>query len=163
VGRGADTPPAHRAGSGLTPAPTASTLAPMERNDQAVLLYDSDCGFCRWSTAKILRWDTHGRIRPVALQDREADLLLPEMDHGTRMASWHLVGPDGRVRSAGAASAPLFRLLPGGAPLAAFASTFPRTTERAYRWVADHRDWLGRKLGAQACSVDPSISRGSAR
>lgn len=128
----------------------------MERNDQAVLLYDSDCGFCRWSTAKTLGWDKHGRLRPVALQDPESDRLLPGMDPKAKMDSWHLVTPDGRVRSAGAAFAPMFRLLPGGRPLATLASTFPGTTEKIYRWVSRHRDWLGRRLGAQACSVDPS-------
>jgi predicted DCC family thiol-disulfide oxidoreductase YuxK len=152
-------PPAHRACPGLTRDPIASTLAAMERNEQAVLLYDSDCGFCRWSTARILGWDKHGRIRPVALQDQEADHLLPGMDPKTKMDSWHLVSPDGQVRSAGAAFAPLLRLLPRGTPMAALASTFPGTTERAYRWVSRHRDWLGRRLGTQACAVDPATGR----
>ena len=128
----------------------------MEPNEQAVLLYDSDCGFCRWSMAKILAWDRGGRIRPVPLQDPESDRLLPGMDPQTKMASWHLVTPEGRVRSAGAAAPPLFRLLPAGKPLAMLASSFPWVTERAYRWVSEHRDWLGRRLGTQACSVDPA-------
>jgi predicted DCC family thiol-disulfide oxidoreductase YuxK len=131
----------------------------MGANGQAVLLYDADCGFCRWSTAKILGWDRQGRIRAVPLQDPEADRLLPDMDRKRKMASWHLVTPDGKVRSAGAAAPELFRLLPGGRPLAVVASTLPGTTERAYRWVADHRDGLGRRLGAQACAVDPSSER----
>jgi predicted DCC family thiol-disulfide oxidoreductase YuxK len=139
--------------------PPASTLALMAANGRAVLLYDADCGFCRWSTARILGWDRRGRIRAVALQDPEADRLLSGMDLEKRMASWHLVTPDGRVRSAGAGAPELLRLLPGGTPLAVIASTLPGTTERAYRWVADHRDWLGRRLGTQACSVDPSSER----
>ena len=40
------------------------------------VLYDADCGFCRWCLAQLLRLDRHGRLRPVALQDPEADLLL---------------------------------------------------------------------------------------
>ena len=52
----------------------------VERHDvtdgRAVLLYDEDCGFCRWSLAKILAWDREGRIRPVPLQSEEADRLL---------------------------------------------------------------------------------------
>ena len=131
----------------------------MARRKQAALLYDSDCCFCRWATAKILAWDRHGRIRPVRLQDREAGRLLPRMNEEARIASWHLVTPDGKVRSAGAAAAPLFRLLPGGRPLAALASAFPRTTERAYRWVARNRDRLVRRLGPQACSNDPAEHR----
>ena len=86
---------------------------------QAVILFDSGCGFCRRSVERILRWDRHGRLRPVALQDPEADELLGGMDEERKLASWHLVTADGRVYSAGAAFPPFLRLLPGGRPLAA--------------------------------------------
>ncbi len=66
------------------------------------------------------------------------------MPESERLASWHLVGPDGQVRSGGAAAAPLARLLPGGRPLAALFEAFPRATDRAYRWVADHRGAFGK-------------------
>lgn len=75
----------------------------------------------------------------MALQDPEADTLLGDMEEPARMASWHLVTADGRVYSAGAAFAPLVRLLPGGRPLAALASAFPGLTERAYQYVARTR------------------------
>jgi predicted DCC family thiol-disulfide oxidoreductase YuxK len=127
-----------------------------------VILYDEDCGFCRWSLSKFLAWDRRRRLRPVPLQSDEADRLLAGMDAETRMRSWHLVTPAGRVYSAGAAVPPLMRLLPGGRPLALASESLPVATERLYRWVADHRDRLGRTLGAQACSVDPRRP-GSAR
>jgi predicted DCC family thiol-disulfide oxidoreductase YuxK len=115
----------------------------MHRNtpvmNQAAILYDRSCGFCRRSVERLLRWDRENRLRPVALQDPEADELLGGMDEQTKMASWHLVSPDGAVRSAGAAFPPLLRLLPGGRPFAALAAAFPGPTERAYRWVA--RTW----------------------
>ncbi len=113
-----------------------------------VILFDNDCGFCRWSLSKILAWDRKGRLRPVALQSPEADDLLREMDPERKMASWHLVAPGGRTYSGGEAVPLLARLLPAGAPIASLASAFPRTTDRAYRWVARHRDCLGRALGA---------------
>jgi predicted DCC family thiol-disulfide oxidoreductase YuxK len=106
---------------------------------QVALLFDSRCGFCRRSVSRILRWDRDGRLRPVALQDPEADELLGGMDEKRKMASWHLVTEDGRVYSAGAAFAPLLRLLPGGRPLAALTAAFPGLTERAYRHVARTR------------------------
>ena len=121
-----------------------------------VLLYDSDCGFCRWSVDKVLAWDRHRRLRPLALQDSEADVLLAGMDAEKKMASWHLVTADGGVHSGGAAASPLLRLLPGGRPLAALFSAFPGVTERAYRVVARNRDRLGRLVGESACQVDPS-------
>lgn len=126
---------------------------------RAVVFYDQDCGFCRWATGKLLAWDRRGRFRAVALQDPEAGRLLPGMDRERRMASWHLLGPDGRVWSAGRAVAPLLRLLPAGAPLAALAAAFPRATDRLYDWTARHRGRLGALLGEQRCAVQPSGER----
>jgi predicted DCC family thiol-disulfide oxidoreductase YuxK len=120
------------------------------------LLYDSDCGFCRWSVDKVLSWDRRQRLRPVALQDPEAEGLLGGMDEGVKMSSWHLVTAEGRVYSAGAALPPLLRLLPGGRPLATVFSAFPGVTDRTYRLVARNRDRFGRLVGAAACAVDPS-------
>jgi predicted DCC family thiol-disulfide oxidoreductase YuxK len=128
--------------------------------EQAAILYDAECGFCRWSADKILAWDAHHRLRPVALQDPEADRLLEGMDLDRKMGSWHLVTPDGRIRSAGAAVPELLRLLPGGAPLALVASLAPGPTEAAYRSVANHRDRLASLLGPKRRSVDPKRRRG---
>jgi predicted DCC family thiol-disulfide oxidoreductase YuxK len=128
----------------------------------APLLYDADCGFCRWSAAWILRWDRRRRLRPVALQDPEAKALLAGMGEPQRMASWHLVLPDGEIRSGGAALAPLLRTLPGGGPLAGLAEAMPRFTERAYRLVADHRTRLGPLVPSSAkARADRLIERRS--
>src|SRR4051794_13395931 len=110
------------------------------------LLYDSDCGFCRWSLGKVLVWDRRRRLHPVALQSAEANRLLTGMPEEQRMASWHLVDDEGTVLSAGAAFPALFRLLPGARPLASLAERFPRATDRGYRWVAGHRDVFGPRL-----------------
>ena len=117
---------------------------------RATVIYDADCGFCRWSLAKLLRWDRRHALRPVALQDPEARTLLPGMSEEERLASWHLVDATGAVRSAGAGFPGLLRLLPGGAPLAALAARAPRLSARGYRFVADHRGGLGRLVGARA-------------
>jgi predicted DCC family thiol-disulfide oxidoreductase YuxK len=127
--------------------------------ENPVVLFDSDCGFCRWSLSKILAWDRAGRLRPVALQSSEADDLLSEIDPQRKRESWHLI-VGGRIYSGGEAVPHLAKLLPAGTPIALLAGTFPQTTDRAYRWVARHRDHLGSVLGEQACAVDP-ISRTS--
>ncbi len=127
--------------------------------DRTVLLYDRDCGFCRWSAARLIGWDGGRRLRAVALQDPQADRLLGRMEAERRMASWHLVTPGGPVSSGGRAVAPLLRLLPGGAPVAALADAFPRTTARLYEWVARNRGRLGELIGADRCAVDPSRDR----
>ena len=124
--------------------------------DRTTLLYDDDCGFCRWIAAKILRWDRRGSIRAVPIQGSEAEALLAGMGPARRLASWHLATIDGMVRSGAAAVAPLARMLPGGRPIAYVAELFPGLTELAYGLVARHRGTLGRLIGAKACSVDPS-------
>jgi predicted DCC family thiol-disulfide oxidoreductase YuxK len=78
------------------------------------LLYDEDCGFCRWSLDKVLRLDRGSRIRPVAIQSAEGKDLLAGMDEARRLASWHLVDERGRIYSAGAAVPEVARRLPGG-------------------------------------------------
>jgi len=106
---------------------------------RATLLYDRDCGFCRWCLGKVLAWDRGRSIRPVAIQSEEADRLLTGVPEQERLASWHLVDESATVRSAGAAFPELFRLLPAAAPLAVLTGRAPRATDRAYRWVAGSR------------------------
>jgi len=85
---------------------------------KAIIYYDRDCGFCRWSLAKFLRLDRARRLRPVTIQSPEAEVQLAGMTDATRMVSWHLVVDDGTVYSRGAAVAPLLELLSGGHLLA---------------------------------------------
>jgi predicted DCC family thiol-disulfide oxidoreductase YuxK len=110
----------------------------------APLLYDADCGFCRWSLAKVLAWDRRKNLRPVPIDSAEGGRLLSGMPAAEMLASWHLVDPEGHLHSAGAAFAPLFRLLPGGGAPARVAGRLPGAVEHSYRWVAGHRGWFGR-------------------
>lgn len=120
------------------------------------VLYDEDCGFCRWSADRLRAWDRHHALRFVPLQDHEADRLLEAVPLERRKQSWHLVEPDGRVWSAGAAVPRVFRRLPRGLPLAMLLEAAPGLTDRAYAAVAERRTALGRMLGQRACAVDPS-------
>jgi predicted DCC family thiol-disulfide oxidoreductase YuxK len=95
-------------------------------------VYDPDCGFCRVCVAVILRWDRERRLRPVPGEDLD---------------SWDLIEP-GRAWSAGAAFSPLFRLLPGGAPLARLTDRFPNAANRGYRFVANRRSIIGKLIPA---------------
>jgi len=92
----------------------------------------------------LLRLDRAGRLRPIALQGPEADALLADLDPADRLASWHLVFPDGTRTSAGAALPSLLRLLPYGRLPAAVLERFPRLTSAGYRWVAAHRTGISR-------------------
>lgn len=121
---------------------------------EATVLYDEDCGFCKWSLDKILAWDRHERLRPVPIQSEEGQRLLGSVPEELRLDSFHVVERSGTVRSAGAAGPPLLDLLPAGKPLAALTRALPSPTERAYRAVANNRDRLARLLRIDAsCQV----------
>lgn len=116
---------------------------------KATVIYDEDCGFCRWCLAVLLGAAGRGALRPVPLGSAEADRLLADLTVAERDASWHLV-VDGRRFSAGAALAPALALLPRGRRPAALVARFPGASERGYRLVAEHRGLLGRFVGERA-------------
>ncbi len=127
-------------------------MSPVPASDPQpwTVLYDDDCGFCRWSLGVILRADRRRRLRPVAIQSTEADSLLRDLTPEERMASWHLISPTGERDSAGAALPKLVGLLPGGRLAAAGLARIPALDERGYRWVADHRSAFGRLISGRA-------------
>ncbi len=114
------------------------------------LLYDSDCGFCKWGISGVLAWDRTGRLAPRAIQSEEAGALLGELSPDERLASWHLIAPGGERFSGGEALAPLLRQLPAGRIPAAVVSVSPRLTNRVYGWVAGHRSLLSKVVPAGA-------------
>jgi predicted DCC family thiol-disulfide oxidoreductase YuxK len=115
-----------------------------------LVLYDGDCGFCKWLLAGLLRFDRARRLRPVALQRPEAEALLADLDPAERMASMHVVSADGTRTSAGAALPVLLGLLSGGRLPAAVLERFPRLTSAGYRWVATHRIGISRFVPRRA-------------
>ncbi len=121
--------------------PGAATDRPRAR---WLVLYDADCGFCKWLLSALLRWDRAACLDPLALQRPKAQALLGDLTPAERMASWHLISPAGQRHSGGAALAPLLLLLPGGRLPAGAVARFPAASERGYRWVAGHRSELSR-------------------
>ena len=115
----------------------------------AVVLYDRDCGFCRWSLAQLLAWDRAKRLRPVAIQSDEGQRLLARVPAEERLASWHLVEPDGAVHSAAAGFPGLFGRLPGGAPVAWLTRLLQGPSQVGYRAVVANRTRLGRRISTE--------------
>ena len=114
------------------------------REQRSRVLYDGECGLCKWLLCGLLAWDRTVRLHPLALQRPESEQLLADLTPEERIASWHLISPEGGRRSGGAALAPLLHLLPRGRfPAAAFAR-LPTLTDRSYRWVAEHRSRLSK-------------------
>ena len=104
-------------------------------SERTRLLYDPDCGFCRWSLAWVLRWDRRRRVVPAPIERPE------DLD------SWHFER-DGRRWSGGKAFAPLLEELPGGRLMAPLARRLEWLLVPAYRWVAEHRSALSKLLPA---------------
>lgn len=118
----------------------------MASKKPATLFYDADCGLCRVTAGVVLAWDRRGRLAPVPLQDEASRGPLSDLSEQERMASWHLILPDGSRRSGGAALAPLFAMLPRGGTLARLAQRSPAATERLYRLTADNRERLAKLI-----------------
>jgi predicted DCC family thiol-disulfide oxidoreductase YuxK len=116
------------------------------------VLYDDDCGFCRWSADRVRRW-ARGEADIAPIQGERGQELLRHVPPPRRLDSMHVVTADGRVLSAGEAVPPILRTRRGGRPLAALAERFPGATERVYRAVADRRETIGRRLGEKACDI----------
>jgi predicted DCC family thiol-disulfide oxidoreductase YuxK len=81
-----------------------------------VLLYDSDCRFCRFVARTVVRLDREERVAFLPLADPEGRELLADLSDAERMGSIHLVEPDGRRYSRGAALTHLIRQLGLPAP-----------------------------------------------
>ena len=103
------------------------------RPPAVTVLYDHDCGFCRWSVGRLLAWDRAGRLRPLAIQSAEGQRLLADLTPEQRLASAHAVDAAGtadvgrrrdgaggrrpaRRRAAGRARAPRAGARPRGLP-----------------------------------------------
>ncbi len=121
-----------------------------------VVFYDADCRVCAWLLLELLRLDRRRQLCPAPIQGREGERALAHMAPEQRLRSWHARDADGHMISGGAAIAPVLRTLPGGAPLAAASARFPRSSERAYRWVAGHRSLLGHAIPRRSIELAPA-------
>ncbi len=93
-----------------------------EQTPQAIVLYDHDCGFCRWTLGVLLIWDRRRRLWPAPIVGAVGDRWLAGMPVEERLASWHLVEAGGRVSSAGAGLSEVMSYVPGGGRFGAAAA-----------------------------------------
>jgi predicted DCC family thiol-disulfide oxidoreductase YuxK len=120
------------------------------RPPAVTVLYDLDCGFCRWSIGRLLAWDRAGRLRPLAIQSAEGQRLLADLTPQARLATAHAIDGAGRRTSGGDALAPIAAVLPGGAPLAALGRRAPALARAGYRAIAGRRSVLGTLISRAA-------------
>jgi predicted DCC family thiol-disulfide oxidoreductase YuxK len=133
------------------------------RPPAVTVLYDHDCGFCRWSIGRLLAWDRAERLLPVAIQSAEGERLLADLTPEQRLATAHAIDAAGRRASGGDAMAPIAAVLPGGGPLAALGRRAPALARAGYRAVAGRRSAFGKLISSAArARADERIARRSA-
>ncbi len=115
-----------------------------------IVLYDTDCGFCRWTMGWALRHDRRNLLVAVPIQSPLGCELLADVEPSDRLRSAHVVGDDGRRRSAGAAVAEVLGVLPQTQALARLAHRLPGTTALIYGAIAKRRNGFGRLISSEA-------------
>jgi predicted DCC family thiol-disulfide oxidoreductase YuxK len=130
-----------------------------------IVLYDEDCGFCRWTIGWALRRDRDRVLEVAPIQSPTGERLLAGLDPAERLRSMHVVHVDDRRESGGAAVREVLKALPSVRALAWLAGSSPRSTERAYRLIAEHRSRLSRLVprGAKLKADDLLASDGRRR
>jgi predicted DCC family thiol-disulfide oxidoreductase YuxK len=110
------------------------------------MVFDGDCKFCRlW----VNRWQisTRDEVEYIASQDPSVRERFPEIPREDFAASVQLIGTDGAVYSGAEAVFRSLAHVKGEAWLLDWyqhSPTFARVTDRAYRFVAEHRTLFSR-------------------
>jgi len=110
------------------------------------VLFDVTCPFCRWTAARLRRWDRDGNLRLRPFQDTKAQPALARLLSGRSLGSaLHVVDDAGRFATAGDAVLAVTSLLPGGRAVAQMVASVPASRLAlglAYRLVERLRPWL---------------------
>lgn len=142
-----------------------SELPPSTRRDDGrphlIVLYDRDCGLCTASARRLRRWDRHGRLVMLPLQDAtgQGGTELAATVRGLPLtAALHVVDEaTGRVEAGGDAALAIGRALPGGWIVGIIGRIPPGrwAIGVGYRVVARHRRRIGRwlRLEGPSCVV----------
>jgi predicted DCC family thiol-disulfide oxidoreductase YuxK len=118
--------------------------------EYVIVLFDADCGFCRWAMAWALRLDRRDLLVAVPIQSELGGELLVDLTASERLSAARVVEEEGHRRSAGAAAAAVLAALAPTRALARLARRSPGTTELLYAAVAGQRGHLGRLVSAGA-------------
>lgn len=118
--------------------------------NDAILLYDGDCGFCSRGVLFVFRRDPRARIRFASLQSARGRALLDEHHLPHDLSTMVLVDAKGaHVRSAGVLRTARLLRWPWSWGYAAILVPRP-LRDAAYRWIAAHRHRLGPAV--EACA-----------
>jgi predicted DCC family thiol-disulfide oxidoreductase YuxK len=123
-------------------------------SDQATLIYDGQCGFCRRWIERVRRFDRFGRLEMLPYQSSELETRFPQVSRDACVERIHLVDASGQVYAGAAAAREALRRLPGGWFLALpfrLPGGIP-IGDRIYSWIAHRWGPLGGKRPAEGSS-----------
>ena len=102
------------------------------------LVFDGACELCQRLCRAVQQADRHHRLHAVTFGDPLTARLLASLPPDQWRDTFHLVSPDGKIRSGDDAMPAIMRLLPCGRPLA-WLMTCPGIgrplTSLVYRWL----------------------------
>src|SRR5207302_444993 len=122
----------------------AARAASLRLYGPMIVLFDVDCGICRWAMAWALRLDRRDLLVAVPIQSELGAELLGDLPASERLGSAHVVEEGGHRRSAGAAAAAVLAALAPTPAVARLVRRFPRMADLLYAAVAGRRRQLGR-------------------
>jgi predicted DCC family thiol-disulfide oxidoreductase YuxK len=121
----------------------------MPNTEPLVFLYDNDCGFCRWSTALLLRRAPRGSVSVHPIQSAKGEALLAAIPSDRRLLSaWALSGDS--LLSGSDAVLAVLDIGRDNKVLAQFVSRCRPFIYRSYLLIANHRHIFGRLVSRSA-------------
>ena len=120
-----------------------------------VVMYDRDCGLCTATAQRLSRWDRHGRLELLSLQDAamsERSIIADTARSHPVLAELHVLdATSGRVDAGGEAALAIAAELPGGWLVRPFRHIPPVRwiVGAVYNLVASNRHAIGRRLGLE--------------
>lgn len=144
------------------PKPRARGDRPGGDGRSLVVLYDRDCGLCTASARQLRRWDRHGRLELLSLQDatgpgNDRPVLAAAVGGRPLLAVLHVYDEaTGEVRTGGDAALAIGSALPGGWVVGILGQIppFRWAVDLGYRTVARHRRRIGRLLRLEGPTCD---------
>ena len=145
------------------PKPVARVHRPGGHGPSLVVLYDRDCGLCTASARQLRRWDRHGRLELLSLQDATGPAAAERPRLAAAIAGLPLLTAlhvyeegSGAIRAGGAAALAIGAVLPGGAIVRVLSWIPPVrwSVDLGYRLVARQRRRIGRWLRLEGPSCD---------
>lgn len=125
------------------------------------MVYDANCGPCSKFKRAVDWFDKYNRLKYLSLEDADEDGVFDSLPVQKRHTSFHLVSPNGAVRSGSEAIPDLISLLPSGSVLS-FVVRSPPISKNAIGFIYAT---LSRLHDSGSCSYESksrNFSSGSA-